>query len=88
MKQTLAYKPQLLFILSDNITGLGQWETNQDSLIAAVQHANVGGTKINTIQFLYDDPLARLGKHRTLELVADRTGGRFRFVDARALGLE
>lgn len=88
LKQVLGYKPQLLFILSDNITGLGQWETNQDSLVAAVQHANVGGTRINTIQFLYDDPLAKLGKHRTLELVADRTGGRFRFVDARALGLE
>lgn len=88
LKQILAYKPQLLYILSDNITGAGQWETNQERLVAEVQVANVGGTKINTIQFLYDDPLAKLGKKRTLELVADKTGGIFKFVDARALGLE
>ncbi|MBI1336023.1 MAG: hypothetical protein GC164_03570 [Phycisphaera sp.] len=92
LQRALRYKPQLLFILSDNITGTGQggsrYEIRQRDLLAEIQKANTGGTKINTIQFLYPDPLAEQGMEPTLKAIADSTGGVYKFLDARALNLE
>jgi len=87
LKQALRYKPQLLFMLSDNITGRGKYELIQKSFIAEVNKANVAATKINTIQFLYPDPLTRYGFKGTLELVAGESGGIYKFVDGRELGI-
>jgi biopolymer transport protein ExbD len=90
MQQALRYRPQLMYLLSDNITGGGtgatQYEIEQQRLLDEVQRANSGNTKINTIQFLYPDPLAQVpGKQGTLEQIAERTGGRYKFVDAAEL---
>lgn len=85
--QALRYRPQLLFILSDNITGAGRFEINQTVLLKQISSANVANTKISTIQFLHADPLTRVGLKGTLELIAGRTGGTYKFLDARELGL-
>ena len=88
IKRALTYKPQLLFVLSDNITGKGRWERDQKSMLAEIRRANVAATKINTVQFIHEDPLKMIGMGRTLEKISDMTGGRFKFVDARMLGLD
>lgn len=88
VKQALAYRPQLLFLLSDNITGSGQYELDQKTLLSEIKRANRDNTKINTIQFLYPDQLAQVaGMKGTLETIAADTGGIYKFVDAHELGL-
>lgn len=88
IKQALGYKPQLLFLLSDNITGSGIYEIDQKALIAEIKRANRDNTKINTIQFLYPDPLGNVtGMKGTLQQIAEDTGGIYKFVDAHELGL-
>ena len=89
----LAYKPQLVFLLSDNLTGGGQGATQheifQDDLVDAIEKANDHRppAKFNTIQFLYNDPLVRAGLKGTLQLIADDTGGNYKFISARDLNL-
>jgi hypothetical protein len=87
-KKALGYRPQLLYILSDNITGEGRWEMDQKTVLQEIRSANISQTKINTIQFLHDDPLVKYGMGRTLEKISEQSGGIFKFVDARSLGLE
>ena len=90
IKLALRYKPQLLFLLSDNITGAGsgKYEIDQRRLLAEVNQANTSGTKINTIQFLYRDPLTDAGLEGTMKLIAERSGGEYKFVDGKELNLE
>jgi len=89
IRLVLKYKPQVLFILSDNITGRGRYELDQEVLLAEIARANTGSTRISTIQYLSADPLASIpGKKGTLEMIADRTGGNYKFVDGRELGIE
>lgn len=87
LRKALAYKPDLLFILSDNITGQGRYEVDQRRLLAEIEQANKGGTKINTIQFLYPDKLTASGLKGTLELISDRSGGIYKFLDGKELGI-
>lgn len=87
LRLALRYKPELLFILSDNITGQGRYEVDQQRLIADVERENKGGTKINTIQFLYRDPLEKYGLKPTLEVISERSGGIYKFLDDRELGI-
>ncbi len=87
LKLALRYKPQLMFILSDNITGEGRYEVDQRRLIYEIAQANTAGTKINTIQFLYKDKIAEFSK-ATLEIIADQSGGQYKFLDARELGIQ
>lgn len=84
----LQYRPQLLFLLSDNITGEGRYEVDQRRLLAEITDANRGGTKINTIQFLYQDKLVDYGLEPSLKLISDGTGGIYKFLDARELGIQ
>jgi hypothetical protein len=88
VKKALRYRPQLLYILSDNITGRGQFELDQATILESVRKSNVGNTKINTIQFLYPDPLTKIGMQPTLKKISEDSGGIYKFVDRRALGLE
>lgn len=88
LKTALGYRPDLMVVLSDNITGNGRYEIDQAVLLAQIKQANKRPTKINTIQFLTPDPLAAYGKKPTLQLVADSTGGIYRFVSRKELGLE
>lgn len=90
----LSYKPQLVFLLSDNLTGGGQGATQheifQDDLMESLKKANdhKPPAKFNTIQFLYEDPLVRAGLKGTLQLIADETGGNYKFIGARDLNLK
>ncbi len=88
IKLALRYKPQLVFLLSDNITGRAQYEMNQTRLLTEIKKANNGHTKINTIQFLYPDPLTKIGLKPTMELISESTGGVYKFVDGRELGIQ
>lgn len=88
IKQALTMRPQLLFILSDNITGRGIYELDQDELLAEIRRANRDNTKINTIQFIYPDPLDGIGGMKgTLRQIAEDTGGIYKYVPAEDLGL-
>ena len=90
----LDYKPQLVFLLSDNLTGGGQGATLheifQDELMAAIRKKNsfTPPAKFNTIQFLYEDPLIDAGLTGTLQLIADETGGQYKFIGDRDLNLK
>ena len=83
----LSYKPQAIFLLSDDITGSGRHGIDQRRLLAAIEAANTANTVIHTIQYIYPDPLERYGLKPTLQFIAERTGGDYKFVDARELGL-
>ena len=86
--QALRYRPQLLFLLSDEITGHDKYEIDQRRLIKSIKLANKHHTKINTIQFIYPDPLEKIGMKPTMQLIATTNGGIYKFLDARELGLE
>ena len=88
LRTALRYRPQLVFILSDNITGRGRYEIDQKRLLADVARYNTAGAKINTIQFLYRDPLEEYGLKPTLELISENSGGVYKFLDGRELGIE
>ena len=88
LKLALQYHPQLVFILSDNITGRGRYEVDQRRLLREIERANKGQTAINTIQFIYRDTLESYGLKPTMEEIADRNGGLYKFVDAKELGIE
>ena len=84
IREALRYRPELLVILSDDITGTGTHAIDQQRLLQEIERVNRGGTKINTIQFLYRDPLDGVpGKMPTLKLIAERTGGKYDFIDAQ-----
>lgn len=84
----LQYRPQLMFLLSDNITGEGRYQVDQRRLIAAIEKANRANTKINTFQFLYPDPLTEAGLKGTMELISENSGGIYKYLDGRELEIE
>lgn len=88
IEQGLRYQPDLMFLLSDSITGRGKFELTQRELLMRVQGATGGQTKVNTIQFLYPDPLANVpGMKPTMQMISERTGGVYRYVSGKELGL-
>jgi hypothetical protein len=75
-------QPELVYILSDNITGKGRYEIDKQELVKLLDGANKNRKiAINTIQFLYPDPLG------TLEEIAKTHGGSYTFVRETDLGL-
>ena len=82
----MSYKPELVFLLSDNLTGGGQGATKhelfQSEILQVVQKHKKAtpSVRINTIQFLYEDPLVRAGLTGSLRLIADETGGTYKFM--------
>jgi len=88
IERALSHRPELIYLLSDNITGAGRFEIDRRRLLASIGRVNTSGTKINTIQFLYRDKLEEAGLKPTLELIAQRTGGQYRFLSRAELGLE
>lgn len=81
LRRAFAYKPDLVYILSDNITGRGVYQLDRDDLLKDIKTMNTIRGKsaqpratIHTIQFLYPDPLD------TLEAISKRTKGTHRFV--------
>ena len=67
IERAISQRPELICLLSDNITGSGPYAIEQDALLEKIRQAKQryrADTRINTIQFLHDDPL------RTLEKIA------------------
>jgi len=91
--RALSYKPQLVILLSDNLTGGGQGATRhelmQNDLMALIDKHNDHHppAKFNTVQFLYEDPLVRAGLQGTLSRIAEETRGKFKFVSQSDLKL-
>ena len=83
----LRMKPDLIFLLSDNITGRGRWAVDQRRLLREIDEANKSKTKLNTIQFIYPDPLVEYGYKPTMQMIAEQHGGIYKFVNARELGI-
>lgn len=88
IKLALSYQPDLIYLLSDNITGKGRYEVDQRQLLRAIQDANRGNTKINTIQYFRPDPLTEQGMTGTMELIANRSKGNYHYVDGRRLNIQ
>lgn len=71
----LRYRPDALFVLSDNITGRGRYEVDRRVLLDEIARLNADHrTQMHTIQFLYPDPL------KTLQRIAGEHGGSHRFI--------
>ncbi len=87
--QDLTPTPDIVFILSTDITGVGEFEEDQKDLLQMIQRLNKtknGSFRsvIKTIQFITEDPL------QTLEIIAKQNGGieGYRFLSRADLGLE
>ncbi len=88
LRLAFKYEPQLVFLLSDEITGQGRNEIDQARLLNDIERINRTGTKINTLQFIYEDPLLKAGLRGTMELIAERSGGKYTFVSGSDLGID
>ncbi len=90
LQRALALKPDVIFLLSTNITGTGQFELDRDAMLDALERMNprgADGTRkcvIQCVQFLEADPA------RTLESISRLHGtpDGFRTLTRRDLGLE
>jgi len=90
LDRALDLRPEVIFVLSTNITGSGEFEMTQDELLGRLDNLNPRdgvtqrrNTRIQCVQFLDPDPLD------TLRTIAERHGGLdgFRFLSREALGL-
>jgi hypothetical protein len=86
----LRLRPDVIFLLSENITGSGEYEIDQDDLLRMLDEMNPldaetgrRPTQINCVQFLDPDPLD------TLKRIAESHGGArgYKFLDREELGL-
>lgn len=98
IKKALEMDPDQIHLLSDNITGSGVWEMHQDRFIAEMKAAydksvaRRHGLRVDfkTYQFVYADPLEKIGREPTLRRLVEETGGLaadYKFITARSLGL-
>lgn len=81
--------PDVVFILSTDITGLGEFEVDQRDLLNMIDRLNRGRngqvrSVLKTIQFVFEDPLG------TLKRIAEENGGPdgYRFLSREELGLD
>jgi hypothetical protein len=89
IERALALEPDVIFLLSENITGSGEFEIDQADLLDLLDRLNPveddsrRHTQINCVQFLDPDPLD------TLRKIAERHGGPdgYRFLSRAELGL-
>ena len=91
LEKGLRLRPDVIFLLSENITGSGEFEIDQADLLSLLdrlnpvhRRTNRRRTRINCVQVLDPDPLDTLGK------IARRHGGPdgYRFLSRSELGLE
>ncbi len=90
LEKALATRPDVVFLLSTDITGIGEFEMGRDELLRRLDGMNPldpatgrRPTRIQCVQFLDPDPLG------TLQAIAERHGGAdgFRFLSRELLGL-
>jgi hypothetical protein len=88
--KALALKPNVIFLLSQDITGYGQFEVDQQDLLTMLDQRNPReaqtgrrAVQINCIQFLDHDPLETMAK------IAKEHGGPngYKFLTRKELGL-
>jgi len=85
----LAYQPDLVHLVSDDLTGTGRFELSQERLTKAIQKLNTRKVKFNCVQCIRPDRLNTVpGLKSTLEQIAIDSSGRYRFVSLRELGLD
>lgn len=91
LERGLRLKPDVIFLLSENITGSGEYEIDQAELLSLLDELNPidrgtgrRATRINCVQFLDPDPLD------TLRRIAERHGGKdgYRFLSRAELGID
>lgn len=88
LRKAFSYRPQLVFLLSDAITGQGEYEIDQQRLLKEIENVNRSGTKINTLQFIHEDPLVKFGLEPTMKLIAEQSGGVPTFVTEADLNID
>ncbi len=90
LERALALEPDVIFLLSADITGSGDFEMGRDELLKALDRLNPldaatgrRPTRIHCVQFLDADPFD------TLRRIAEIHGGRdaYRFLSRESLGL-
>ncbi len=82
VRLAMQYQPELVFLLSDNITGKGRYEINRSELLQFFKESDVKGKiAINTIQFLSPDPL------NTMRDIAKQHNGIPKFITEEDLGI-
>ncbi|MCP3905528.1 MAG: VWA domain-containing protein [Planctomycetes bacterium] len=90
IRAALRHEPDVIFMLSENITGSGEFEIDQATLLSLIDRLNPAdprhgrrATRINCVQFLDPDPLD------TLRRIAIEHGGEdgYKFLDREELGL-
>lgn len=90
LKLAIRNEPDVIYLLSEDITGSGQWEISAELLLEELAALNpvVASTgqrrvRIQCVQFLDPDPLG------TMRRIADMHGGRtgYKFLDRGELGL-
>lgn len=92
ISMALRYKPDMIYLLSDNITGKGRYEVDQRMLLEDIREANKSNTIISTIQFIWEDPLTKYKDRKgnsllgTMELIASQNNGEQAFRSAQYLG--
>jgi hypothetical protein len=87
LQKSLSYRPDQIFLLSDDITGQGVFEVDRNQLLEAIRETNRKGTNINTFQFLYPDPLASVLGKGTMEAISDQHKGMYKYLDRKQLGI-
>ena len=95
LKQAMELDPEVIYLLSSNVTGSGQYSVDLDALLAQLDVLNppdpVTGRRavqINCIQFLDPDPIDALKKIAEIHSGGtDEEAGGFRFLGRSELGL-
>lgn len=89
LQLAMKYEPDLIMLLSDNITGAGtgRFEIDQRRLLKMIREGNTRKTQINTIQFSQRDPLSIRGLRGTMEEISRQSGGIYRYIGETELML-
>ena len=80
LRRALAYRPDAVVLISDDLTGRIDPEAERGRLIHLIETLNQAGVPIHTAQLRGRDPLATPERLGTLELVAFVTGGTHRYI--------
>ena len=95
LEQAMKLDPEVIYLLSSNVTGSGQYAVDLDALLARLDQLNPidpatgrRSVRINCIQFLDPDPIQALKKIAEIHSAAtDEEVDGFRFLGRSELGL-
>lgn len=95
LRQAMELDPEVIYLLSSNVTGSGQYAVDLDALLAQLEALNppdpetgLRAVRINCIQFLDPDPIDALRKIAEIHSGGtDEEAGGFRFLGRSELGL-